>query len=81
MFKKITINLENGKKFIIDAPANSKENIYIKTATLNGQPFTKNFIKHQQITDGGVLKLEMADQPAVTRGIGKEDKPFSVTKK
>lgn len=80
MFKKITINLENGKKFIIDAPANSKENIYIKTASLNGQPFTKNFIKHQQITDGGVLKLEMSSKPAFTRGTGKEDKPFSVTK-
>ena len=81
MFNKIIISLENGKKFIIDAASNSKKNIYIKTATLNGQPFDRNFIKHAEITNGGILKLEMTDQPATNRGIKDGDKPFSLTKK
>jgi predicted alpha-1,2-mannosidase len=38
MFKKTTINLENGKQFVIEAPANSIKNVYIKSATLNGKP-------------------------------------------
>lgn len=42
-FKKITINLENGKKFVIDAPANSKEHVYIRKAALNGKLYTKNW--------------------------------------
>jgi len=80
MFNKITINLENGKKFIIDAAANSKDNVYIQSATLNGKPFTANFIRHSDITNGGVLKLEMAGQPAKNRTGTAADLPFSLTK-
>lgn len=80
MFKKITLNLENGKKFVIDATANSKENVYIKSASLNGNAYTKNFLTHTDITNGGVLKLEMDNKPAVDRGVLSEDRPFSLTK-
>ena len=80
-FKKITINLENGKKFIIDAPLNNKENVYIKSATLNGENYTRNFLKHSDIINGGVLKLEMDNKPARDRGLAREDQPFSLTKK
>lgn len=79
LFKKTTIHLENGKKFIIEAPDNSKENVYIKSATLNGKAFTRNFLKHSDITNGGLLKLEMDDKPAINRGLSAEDKPFSLT--
>jgi predicted alpha-1,2-mannosidase len=79
MFNKITINLENGKKFIIDAKANSRKNVYIKSATLNGQDYTHNFITHGDLTKGGTLKLEMSDQPDLNRGTGFSDKPFSLT--
>ncbi|MDN3656865.1 GH92 family glycosyl hydrolase [Ferruginibacter paludis] len=81
LFKKTTINLENGKKFIIEAPLNSNENVYIKSASLNGKVYTKNFLTHSDITNGGVLKLEMADKPEINRGLQEEDKPFSLTKK
>ncbi|MBB6501178.1 GH92 family glycosyl hydrolase [Pedobacter cryoconitis] len=79
LFKKITINLENGKQFIINAPSNSKEKVYIKSATLNGKPYTHNFIKHGDLVQGGVLELEMASQPEVSRGLAKEDLPFSLS--
>ena len=39
LFKKATITMENGNKFVIEAPENSKENLYIQSATLNGQTF------------------------------------------
>jgi predicted alpha-1,2-mannosidase len=81
MFKKITLNLENGKKFIIDAPANDKDHLYIQSATLNGSTYTKNFITHADLTKGGVLKLEMSDKPNEQRGTGAADKPFSLTKR
>lgn len=79
MFKKITLNLENGKKFIIDAASNSKENVYIKSATLNGQVFTHHYITHGDLIKGGILKLEMASAPALTRGLDAADKPFSLS--
>ncbi|QNK61071.1 glycoside hydrolase family 92 protein [Pedobacter sp. PAMC26386] len=79
MFKKITLNLENGKKFIIDAAANSRENLYIKSATLNGKNYTANFLRHSDLINGGILKLEMTDRPELTRGLAVADKPFSLT--
>jgi putative alpha-1,2-mannosidase len=80
MFKKITINLENGKKFIIEAPNNSKENVYISKAAFNGKTYEKNFITHSDISNGGILKLEMSNKPNMQRGLAEDDKPFSLSK-
>ncbi|MET4082237.1 putative alpha-1,2-mannosidase [Pedobacter sp. UYP30] len=79
-FKKTTIRLENGKKFIINAPANSAENVYIKSAKLNGKDYTHNFITYKELANGGTLSLEMDNKPNKNRGLASEDKPFSLTK-
>ncbi|MCX2474702.1 GH92 family glycosyl hydrolase [Pedobacter sp. MC2016-05] len=79
MFKRTTINLENGKQFIIEAPENSATNVYIKSATLNGKTYTRNFITHQDLINGGIIKLEMSNKPDLNRGLLKADKPFSLT--
>ncbi|SEO96388.1 GH92 family glycosyl hydrolase [Mucilaginibacter sp. OK283] len=79
-FKKMTITLEDGKKFIIEANNNSKQNVYIQSATLNGKPYTHNFIKHGDIMAGGILRFEMGDKPNMNRGLAAEDKPFSLSK-
>ncbi|ETZ23831.1 GH92 family glycosyl hydrolase [Pedobacter sp. V48] len=80
MFKKITISLENGKKFIIEGNNNNKENFYISAATLNGKTYTKNYITHSDITNGGILKFEMSNKPNLQRGLSGDDKPFSLSK-
>jgi predicted alpha-1,2-mannosidase len=80
MFKKITLNLENGKKFVIDAAANDKDHVYIQSASLNGKTYTKNFITHNDLLNGGTLKLEMGSKPNEQRGLGADDRPFSLTK-
>ncbi len=81
MFKKMTINLENGKKFVIDAAQNNKENVYIKSALLNGKNFNGNFITHADLINGGVLRLEMSNTPNTKRGLEKADLPFSLTRR
>ncbi len=78
-FPKTTITLENGKKFIIEASGNSNQNVYIQSATLNGKPFFRTFLRHSEITDGGTLKLEMSDSPNTTRGTAMGDRPFSLS--
>ncbi|SDS15052.1 alpha-1,2-mannosidase, putative [Mucilaginibacter mallensis] len=78
-FNKITITMEDGKKFIIEANNNSKQNMYIQSGTLNGTPFTHNWIKYSDIVNGGTLHFEMGAQPNLQRGLSKEDKPFSLT--
>ncbi|MFT4205258.1 MAG: GH92 family glycosyl hydrolase [Chitinophagaceae bacterium] len=77
LFKKITLNLENGKSFTISAPANSDTNRYVKAAMLNGKPYDKNFIDHFDIQKGGTFQLEMSDVPNKQKGIRSEDYPYS----
>ncbi|MBT3801765.1 MAG: glycoside hydrolase family 92 protein, partial [Bacteroidetes bacterium] len=77
VFEKVTINLENGKQFIIEANKVSDENIYIQAATLNDQDYSKCFISHEDIMNGGRLSLEMGDLPNKNWGIENEDIPLS----
>ncbi|WP_259066521.1 GH92 family glycosyl hydrolase [Mucilaginibacter sp. X4EP1] len=52
-----------GGKFVIIALNNSKANVYIQSATLNGKPHHKLYITHQQIENGGVLEFTMGPKP------------------
>lgn len=79
-FRKATITMEDGKKFVIEAKGNSKDNVYIQNATLNGKRYTRNYIHYSDIVNGGVLELQMGNQPEKTRGTAKEDRPFSLSK-
>ena len=80
LFKKATITMENGNKFVIEAPKNSKENLYIQSATLNGRLLDKNYIHYDDIAEGGVLKFEMGSQPNKERCTSKYAAPFSLSK-
>jgi predicted alpha-1,2-mannosidase len=80
LFNKITVQLENGKEFVIDAANNSKENLYVSGISLNGKPWDKNYITHEALLQGGNLSFTMANQPDKTRGTGKESWPYSMSK-
>ena len=79
LFKKITLQLENGNTFEINAPNNSAKNIYINSGKLNGRAFNQNWLDHKTITDGGKLFLEMDNAPNKNRGVSEQDKPFSMS--
>ncbi|SKC87694.1 GH92 family glycosyl hydrolase [Ohtaekwangia koreensis] len=80
LFKKATLNLENGKKVVINAPANSNDNKYISAAAMNGKPFTKNWVSHLELTSGVTIDFTMTAQPDKQRGIGEEDFPYSLSR-
>lgn len=77
LFKKATISLENGKTFVINAPASSEKNLYIDNATLNGQAYGKNWISHFDIQKGGRLDLSMSAVPNKNRGTDAGAYPYS----
>jgi predicted alpha-1,2-mannosidase len=79
LFEKATITLENGRKFVIEANGNTKQNVYIQSARLNGQDLQRTYLRHAEIVDGGRLELEMASQPNLIRGVKPADRPFSVS--
>ncbi len=66
LFPEMTYRLENGKTFTIRAKNVSSKNRYILNAKLNGAPYKKAFITHQDVMRGGVLEFAMIDQPVAT---------------
>lgn len=63
IFDKATINLENGKKFVIETVNNNNENKFIQSIELNGKSITQNYILHKDILKGGYLIFTMGKQP------------------
>ena len=80
LFKNARLHLENGNTFEIQAPNNSKENLYIQSARLNGQPTTKTFVTHEQLLNGGSLRFEMGAEPNKAWGIAADDQPYSMSR-
>jgi predicted alpha-1,2-mannosidase len=60
LFDVVTLRLENGKTFRIQAINNSAVNKYVKQVTLNGNVLTTPFITHNNILNGGILEFTMA---------------------
>lgn len=77
LFSKVTLNFENGKQMTISAGNNNRKNRYIKSMKLNGKNYTHNYLRHQDLTKGGMINFEMSDKPEKTRGVNTTDLPYS----
>ena len=63
LFDKVTVNLENGNKFIIECENNSPQNKHILSIKLNGVDLKEPFIDHNSIMNGGKLSFIMDSSP------------------
>lgn len=74
-FQKAVIQLDPnyypGKTFTITAENVSAQNIYIQSASLNGQPLTGPWFYHRDLVKGGELHLVMGPEP--NKGWGSKD--------
>ncbi|MFD0199939.1 MULTISPECIES: GH92 family glycosyl hydrolase [Saccharothrix] len=64
LFKKMTVHLDNGRTLVINAPANSAQNIYVQSLTVNGKKWDKAYLPHAEIANGGVLDFDMGSSPS-----------------
>jgi hypothetical protein len=76
---RLTPPYHRGTTFVVVAKNNSAENIYVQSASLNGKPLTRAWLRHAEITDGGTLELVMGNQPNEKWGSAREDLPPSVS--
>lgn len=60
---KAAIRLENGNTFTVKAQDLSRKNIYVKKVLLNGKPYNKLYIRHEDIMAGGELIFVMGSRP------------------
>jgi predicted alpha-1,2-mannosidase len=81
LFNKVTLSFENGNRLIIDAPKNSKENIYIGDIRLNKKELKKNYIRHSELQAGGRLQFKMQSVPDKFRNTTEAAYPYSMSTK
>lgn len=80
LFDKVTLTLENGKTFAIEAKNNTKENVYIQSLQKDGRPYNKTWLNHHEIQSGGKLIFQMGPEPNRSWGSSAESVPFSMSK-
>ena len=73
------LTLDNGKTLEIKADGVSDTNRYVKSVLLNGKPYTKTYITHDDLMAGGTLEFVMSSKPNKKRGLAASDKPYSLT--
>jgi predicted alpha-1,2-mannosidase len=79
LFKNMTINLENGKKLVLNAPNNSDENQYVNSISYNGKLYNNNWFDHAELLKGGVINFNMSARPNKQRGIAVSSFPYSLS--
>lgn len=79
-FDRVTLTLESGEQFVIEAKNNTKDKVYIQSAKLNYQTYNKTWIDHKDIQKGGSLTFEMGDQPNKSWAISDDALPFSLSR-
>ncbi|MCG2460408.1 GH92 family glycosyl hydrolase [Flavobacteriaceae bacterium F89] len=79
LFGEATLHLADNKTFTILALDNSEANVYIQSATLNGEPFDRTWITQEEINQGGTLQFQMGPDPNKQWGV--EKAPPSMTTK
>jgi predicted alpha-1,2-mannosidase len=77
LYRRMSLRLQSGKKFRIEAENVSARNLYIQSATLDGKPLNEPLITWEQIQSGATLKFRMGPQPSAW---GREWRPSLLTK-
>ena len=69
LFDTVVFHFEDGERFTIVARGNDADHPYIRSATLNGEPFESSFLRHEDIVAGGELVFEMSRRPVLEWGV------------
>ena len=79
-FDEMTLHLENGRTVSIKANGNTDDNCYVNSLTLNGKPYSKNYIKRSDLIQGAQFVYNMSAKPNYSRGTAESDAPYSFSK-
>jgi len=80
LFDKAVMSLENGKKFTIASENNSKSHVYIQSTLLNGKGYPHNYIRYEDIQDGGEFVFRLDETPNKRWGSKPENAPYSYSR-
>lgn len=81
LFDRVSLQLDNGNTFVIEATDNNPENVYIQSAKVNQQAHDKSWVDHQTIQEGGTLSFEMGPKANTQWARSPTSTPFSMSTK
>jgi predicted alpha-1,2-mannosidase len=79
VFDEATIHLPGDRRFTVTAENNSELKQYVQKAWLNGEELNRAWFTHEELANGGTLKLLMGPRPNKLWGSKTEDLPPSAT--
>jgi predicted alpha-1,2-mannosidase len=77
---KAVLEVGGGKTFTIEAKGLSERNLYIQSASLNGKPYDKAFVRHEDIMAGGTLAFVMGPKPSRGWASSPAAAPYSMSR-
>ncbi|MFT7722891.1 MAG: GH92 family glycosyl hydrolase [Roseateles sp.] len=77
-FERADLRLENGRTLSVIAHGNGDANVYVQSLTLNGKPWPRAWLRHEDIAGGGTLEFVMGPEPSAW-GSGADALPGSLT--
>ncbi|AWM35167.1 alpha-mannosidase [Hymenobacter nivis] len=80
LFPKAIIHMPGGKDVVLNAPKNSAANRYVNALTVNGKPYDKTWLSHEELLKGAVLDFDMSATPNKQRSTAINDAPYSFSK-
>lgn len=72
LFSEARVDLGNGRVFTVRARDVSAANLYVQSATLDGQPHDRAWISHHEVARGATLVLQMGPRPNERWGVRPE---------
>jgi predicted alpha-1,2-mannosidase len=79
-FPKAVIHLAGGKTFTVLAERLSAQSLYVQSATLNGAPYDRAYVRHEDIVRGGTLRFVMGAKPNRSWASSKQSAPSSMSR-
>lgn len=76
LFDEAQMRLGGGRRLTVRATGNAPDRPYVQSVTWNGRPWTRNWISHADLAQGGTLVFAMGDRPS-RFGMAKADRPPS----
>lgn len=78
LFERVDLQLDNGRTLTVLAHDNAPANVYVQSLRVNGKPWTRTWLDHADIAQGGTLEFTMGPEPS---GWGRDpsDAPPSLT--
>jgi predicted alpha-1,2-mannosidase len=81
IFKKATLQLENGKTLTINAANNAFDTRYVNKVNVNGKAHSANWFSHEALMAGATIDFTMSNTPNKERGTKPADFPYSFSVK